>query len=411
MRPQTYIASDHDIDPSLIDRDALRTLERLHDAGHTAYIVGGGVRDLLLKKAPKDFDISTSARPEEIKRLFGRQCLLIGKRFRLAHIRYGHKVFEVSTFRSGDNEDALIVRDNQWGSPEEDVLRRDFTINGLFYDPSTHSVIDYVGGWQDIHKQLLRTIGDPQVRFRQDPVRMIRLLKFRARFGFEVDDAARNALLQCRSEITKSSPARVLEEILRMLESGSSARFIDLMQQSGLLGLIFPAIAKELQGGLKDRVFELLSVADALCQTSDTLPDRAVLTSILLYPVLDRRIVEFVNKEQKNPTIGDILFITNSLIHETVCTSFAHFPKKLSAAMSYILSTQSRLHVPQGKQHFRLRILKNSDFPLALKLFQIRSLATKELFDEYAHWQRLWQNQMSHSKGKHAYHPPKEIPA
>ena len=192
------------------------------------------MRDLLLDKKPKDFDISTSAEPEEIKQLF-RSCILIGRRFRLAHIRFGKKILEVSTFRSGDAEnDELILRDNKWGTPEQDVLRRDFTINGLFYDPSTQTIIDYVGGYPDLQKKVLRTIGQPFIRFRQDPVRMLRLIKFQARFGFDVDSAARIALLECRQEIVKSSSARIQEELLRMLESGASEPFSASWQNMGL---------------------------------------------------------------------------------------------------------------------------------------------------------------------------------
>src|ERR1700733_9722711 len=166
MNPKIYVLDDHQIPLTAVDPDALRVVQNLQKAGHVAYIVGGGVRDLLLQQRPKDYDISTSAKPEEIKELFRSQCLLIGRRFRLAHIRCGRKILEVSTFRSGDPEsDQLIVRDNEWGSPEQDVMRRDFTINGLFYDPATQTIIDYVGGYPDLQKKLLRTIGKPYLRF------------------------------------------------------------------------------------------------------------------------------------------------------------------------------------------------------------------------------------------------------
>src|SRR5262249_34556430 len=148
MNPTIYEQTSHQVSLDEVDPDALKVIKTLQKAGHTAYIVGGGVRDLLLKQKPKDYDISTSAKPEEIKQLFRGQCLLIGRRFRLAHIRFGKKIIEVATFRAGDNEsDQLIVHDNVWGTPEQDVLRRDFTINGLFYDPSTETIIDYVGGY------------------------------------------------------------------------------------------------------------------------------------------------------------------------------------------------------------------------------------------------------------------------
>lgn len=213
MSQKNYPFEEHQLPHSKVDSDALYVMEKLRSNGHTAFLVGGSVRDLLLNKKPKDFDISTSAEPEEIKQLF-RNCILIGRRFRLAHIRFGKKILEVSTFRSGDPEtDELIIRDNKWGTPEQDVLRRDFTINGLFYDPSTQMIIDYVGGYPDLQKKVLRTIGQSFIRFRQDPVRMLRLLKFQARFGFDVDPAARVALLECRQEIVKSSPARIQEEL------------------------------------------------------------------------------------------------------------------------------------------------------------------------------------------------------
>src|SRR6185503_17825507 len=209
-----YSFEEHGLSLQHIDLDALYVMEKLRAAGFVAYLVGGSVRDLLLNQKPKDFDISTSAQPEEIKKLF-RNCILIGRRFRLAHIRFGKKTLEVSTFRSGATEsDELIVRDNVWGSPEEDATRRDFTINGLFYDPATQEVIDYVDGYDDLQKKTLRTIGQPYIRFRQDPVRMLRLLKFQARFGFNVDSPSQIALVECRAEIVKSAPARILEELL-----------------------------------------------------------------------------------------------------------------------------------------------------------------------------------------------------
>ncbi|HAB99553.1 MAG TPA: polynucleotide adenylyltransferase PcnB, partial [Parachlamydiales bacterium] len=165
MQPKIYTVDEHRILPEKIDSHAFYVIEKLRDAGHSAYLVGGGVRDLLLGQKPKDFDVSTSASPEEIKALF-RNAILIGRRFRLAHIRFGQKIIEVATFRSGDTEAPdLIVRDNVWGSEEEDVLRRDFTINGLFYNPREQTVIDYVQGYPDLEQRILRTIGQPDLRF------------------------------------------------------------------------------------------------------------------------------------------------------------------------------------------------------------------------------------------------------
>lgn len=387
MKPKTYQTSDHDIDPSFIDPDAIYVTKKLRDAGFSAYLVGGSVRDLLLKQTPKDFDISTSARPEQIKQLFQRQCLIIGKRFRLAHIRFGHKVFEVSTFRSGDNDGDLIVHDNCWGTPEEDALRRDFTLNGLYYDPSTHSIIDYVGGWEDLHQHKLRCIGDPNIRFRQDPVRMIRLLKFQARFPFHIDPATHHALTRYRQEIIKSSPARVLEEVLRMLESGSSAHFFHLMTESGLLELLFPCLTYFLQGKHGNDVYQLLKAADQYNQKSPKKPlDRTVLVSSLLYPILHREVeVKHLNCHEI-PTFGQILLLSESIIKGVVTSSFSHFPKRLSMIANFILASQYRLTPLAGKKNPRAKMLFSHDFPLALDFLKLRAAVDPTLQETLSWW-------------------------
>lgn len=405
MQPKIYHASDHDIDPVLIDSDALRILAKLKDAGHIAYLVGGSVRDLLIKRQPKDFDISTSAKPEEIKQLFQRNCILIGKRFRLAHIRFGHRIFEVSTFRAGDNDDDLILHDNVWGTPEEDVLRRDFTMNGLYYDPLTHSVIDYVGGWDDIHKNLLKTIGEPIIRFKQDPVRMIRLLKFQSRFNFHVDPPTASALARCIEEIMKSSPARILEEILRMLESGASSPFFRLMASSGLLELLFPCLNHFLQGEHGDDVYRLLSQADDQNLKGRKPIDRAVLLSCLLFPILDRELHTVFFKHGKTPNFGDILLTTSSLIKGFIISSFAHFPKRLSSDASFILSTQYRLTPPDGKRYHRSKLAHHKEFEQALRLLKIRAGVDRTAAEAYEWWDHRQQTERHVERHGHAHHP------
>lgn len=380
-------------------------IQKLREAGFTAYLVGGGVRDLLIKKIPKDFDISTSAKLEEIKHLFGRSCLLIGRRFRLAHIRFGHKIIEVSTFRSGDDDADLIIHDNQWGSPEEDVLRRDFTINGLFYDPSVQTVIDFVGGWNDISQHTLRTIGDPFIRFKQDPVRMIRLLKFQARFGFNIDPIALNALHRCREEIVKSSPARILEEIFRMLESGASSSFFHLMTKSGLLELLFPCLTHFLEGKKGQEVYKYLTAVDQMILSSSKgIFDRSILTSCLFFPILEEEIqMKYLNKGII-PHIGEIMELTASLIKGFVISSFSHFPRRLSSLMSFILTTQYRLTPISGKRHPRPKLMRNKEFELALQFFKIRAHAQPNLQDSYIHWKDLYKQIGRHDRKTH--HPP-----
>lgn len=407
VQPKIYHASDHDISLELIDPDAIQILKRLKEAGFLAYLVGGSVRDLLVKKQPKDYDISTSAKPEQIKQVFQRNCLLIGRRFRLAHIRFGHRIFEVSTFRSGENDSDLIVHDNCWGSPEEDVLRRDFTMNGLFYDPCNHTVIDYVGGWHDIHNNLLKTIGDPVVRFKQDPVRMIRLLKFQSRFDFKIDPPTSLALKKCIQEIVKSSPARILEEIFRMLESGSSAPFFRLLTSSGMLELLFPCLDHFLQGEYGEDVYRLLSTADEINSANSKKPiDRAILLSCLLYPILEREIQMVFLNEGRLPHHGEVLMVTSSLIKGLIISSFAHFPKKLSSEAGFILSTQYRLTPPGGKKFLRSRMSHNKEFDLAVKFLKIRSLADPKLAESYEWWNNLRrQNERQSERHGHRPHP------
>lgn len=407
MQPKIYSVTDHDIDPTLIDRDALHVLQRLRDAGYIAYLVGGSVRDLLVKRRPKDYDISTSARPEQIKALFSRNCLLIGRRFRLAHVRFGHKILEVSTFRSGENDSDLIVHDNEWGTPEQDVLRRDFTINGLFYDASNHTVIDYVGGWEDIHRKMLRTIGDPMTRFKQDPVRMIRLLKFRARFDFDIEVDARKALVKCREEILKSSPARVLEEFLRMLESGASSSFLMLLHESGLLNLLIPSLHQFLKSDQSDRIYQHLYVIDHLTRENNNHPmDRGLLCACLLFPLFEAEMKAKFIDPGFVPHLGEITMESNSLVKSVVATSFSHFPKRLSSSMSFILATQYRLVPVSGKRHVRSKWFSDHDFRLSLILLKVRAAVDPSLQDTYDWWRGVaMQHERPHDKQFH--HKPR----
>lgn len=255
MQPRIIPRSEHTISRKNIDADALKVLYRLYRSGHTAFLVGGGVRDLLIGRRPKDFDVSTSARPGQVKKLF-RNCWLIGRRFRLAHIHFReHKIIEVSTFRAepqrgeGEGDDDLLVRqDNTFGTPEEDALRRDFTINGLFYDIASFSIIDYVGGVEDLEKSVVRTIGDPHIRFQEDPVRMIRAIKFAARLDFAIEPETWDAICEHAEDIRKCSTARVLEEVARLTEGGALCRSVQLLKASGLLGIVLPEIYEYLQG-------------------------------------------------------------------------------------------------------------------------------------------------------------------
>src|SRR5258706_1838515 len=239
------------LDRSAIDPDADRVVRKLTRAGYKAYLVGGCVRDLLVHRTPKDFDVATSATPNEIKATF-RNSRIIGRRFRLAHVFFGSKIIEVSTFRANprdeDDHDLLIRRDNVFGTETEDARRRDFTINGLFYDVEREEVIDHVGGLADLEAKLMRTIGDPDVRFQEDPVRMLRAIKFAARLEFGFEPAAWLAVLRWRGEISKCSPPRLLEEMHRLLRGGAARRSFELMVETGVLAVLSPYLAGLLEG-------------------------------------------------------------------------------------------------------------------------------------------------------------------
>jgi poly(A) polymerase len=369
---KTYSFEEHRLVINTVDPDALYVMEKLRANGYTAYLVGGSVRDLLLGTKPKDFDISTSAEPEQIKQLF-RNCILIGRRFRLAHIRFGRKVLEVSTFRSGDpDNDALILRDNIWGTPEEDVLRRDFTINGLFYDPATQQVIDYVGGYPDLQKKVLRTIGQPFIRFRQDPVRMLRMIKFQARFGFDVDPSAHVALLECRQEIVKSSPARIQEELLRMLESGASEPFFRLLAEHGFMHLMMPAFGQFMESSECEEVFAYLKEIDTTFHDpSRPLLPRPVLLSCLVYPLMEKRIASRYVDREKMPHLGEISKEAHDQINE-IFLPFFHLSRRMKAGLISILTSQYRLTPLEKKKGRRVRIPNDPEFPDAIKFFEVR---------------------------------------
>lgn len=403
MEKKIYSASEHTLPLDKVDRHALYVMEKLASEGHTAYLVGGSVRDLLIGRKPKDFDISTSARPEEVKKIF-RNCLLIGRRFRLAHIRFGRKIIEVATFRAGDPEsEEIIVRDNIYGTAEEDALRRDFTINGLFYDPITQSIIDYVGGFEDIKKNYLRTIGQPHLRFKQDPVRMIRMLKFQARFGFEGDPDVRIGLLENRHEILKSSQARILEELLRMLESGASKTFFHLMTLHGFTQLLMPLLGEFLDTEEGEEIYDYLdTIDDHFKEQRESILERPVLLACLLYPLLDRRIKTRYSDRERTPHLGEIQNETSSLIHETF-HPFFHISRRLRMALSLILSSQLRFTPNEKKKKYRIRIPRDPDFALALKFFKLRTQlepALNQMWDE-------WNQAFMEAPAPHAAPPPR----
>jgi poly(A) polymerase len=311
--------SAHTISRRQIDPDALKVLYRLHEHNYVAYLVGGSVRDLLLERRPKDFDIGTSAHPHQVKKLF-RNCWIIGRRFRLAHVKFGTKTIEVATFRrqidatttaeaelaevgpseieapgertlpdddrpvaAGHRRDHLIHRDNTYGTPEEDAFRRDFTVNALFYDIGTFSIIDYVGGLEDLRARVIRCIGDPDVRFLEDPVRMLRAVVLAARLEFTIDEPILESIATYKHEIARSASARLLEEYFKILRSGHAEEAFRQLHATGLLKEITPELADA-----PDTLWRAIAALDRYRRNFAGTPEsltNAVLAGTLLEPL------------------------------------------------------------------------------------------------------------------------------
>ncbi len=302
--PVVVPRAGHAVSRKQIDPDALKVLYRLHQSNYAAYLVGGSVRDLLLGRRPKDFDIGTNAHPYQVKRLF-RNCWIIGRRFRLAHVRFGLKTIEVATFRrqlsaaelSAPEEpgegivvdelgdvDRMIHRDNTFGTPEEDAFRRDFTVNALFYDIADFSVIDFTGGLRDLEERVIRSIGDPTERFQEDPVRMIRAVSMASRLDFSIDPPIDAAIAAHRGDLARSAPARLIEEIYKLLRAGSAEKAFRMLAERRML----EAIAPEMQNRAGDALWRSLASIDGYRRRFEETPEtltNAVLLGTLLVPL------------------------------------------------------------------------------------------------------------------------------
>ncbi len=282
--------SEHPISRRDIAPEALKVLYRLHRLGFRAYLVGGGVRDLFLQRRPKDFDIATDARPNRMRKIF-RNCRVIGRRFRLVHVVFpGNITVEVSTFRcrpefAEREESGLILSDNSFGTPEDDARRRDLTINGLFYDIATFSILDYVGGVQDLRDGIVRTIAPPDDSFREDPARMIRVLRQAARLGFAIDRQTYEAVLRNRELICRVNESRLAEEVFRDLRGGAAEPFMGLMLETGLMTCLFPELAAQLAADPAHPLWPRLRALDALvCQGREF--SNAVLMTVLWHTLI-----------------------------------------------------------------------------------------------------------------------------
>ncbi len=434
--------AEHPISRRDIDSDALKVLYRLHESGAAAYLVGGSVRDLLLSRRPKDFDIGTSAHPYQVKKLF-RNCWIIGRRFRLAHVRFGLKTIEVATFRKnvpagtesesafapdkteepprhtpgggddGGDPNLQIKHDNTFGTPEEDAFRRDFTVNALFYDIATFSIIDYVGGLQDLKDGLIRSIGDPNGRFQEDPVRMLRAIVMASRLSFRLDPPIVDAIATHRGLMATASPSRLIEEYYKILRSGYAEVTFRALAEHRLLEPVTP----EIQRGAKDQaLWDGLGALDAYRRKFESAPaslrNPLLLGSLViplgLMPRGERRGFEPVELEEDDEIAGN-------LIVPPIKPKFRRPPKEPivkigmlpiargdTERLRQLLSLQARIADVEMSPRAKRTLMHRGPFEDALTWFAIHGNAPAVL----EHWKGFIE-----ALGDEAKHPPEAEPA
>ena len=365
-----------------LDPDAIRIVLRLRQYGHEAYLVGGCVRDLLLQRTPKDFDIATDAQPEQVRALF-RRCRLIGRRFRLAHI-YSRKgrIFEVSTFRASPDHsenpaDLYIRRDNVFGCAQEDACRRDFTINGLFFDPLTARVIDFVDGYSDLKQGVLRTIGDPEIRMREDPVRILRAVRFMCKLGFEIEPPTYAAMKSAIEDLPRCSPSRLLEETFRLLRGGIAKPALEVLISLDALRLLLPPLWRFLEEATEEErktFFACVGVLDTWLSGEKSCSDAVVLaclTMALANPLEPETYVQNVAK-----------------LHEFLkeLKRDIALPRRVAEGCRSLLSAQ-RILAGQRKYKGGLgQFREHALYAEALTVFEVWSSATGQFSEELKAW-------------------------
>jgi poly(A) polymerase len=407
VEPTIVPRSAHTISRRQVDPDALKVLYRLHEHNYVAYLVGGSVRDLLLERRPKDFDIGTSAHPHQVKKLF-RNCWIIGRRFRLAHVKFGTKTIEVATFRRqidasitpeaelaaagaadtvgpgeplpGDDNghsaesrrrrdrDHLIHRDNTYGTPEEDAFRRDFTVNALFYDIATFSIIDYVGGLEDLSARVIRCIGDPDVRFLEDPVRMLRAVVLAARLEFTIDEPILASIASLKHEIARSAPARLLEEYFKILRSGHAEEAFRQLHATGLLKEITPELA-----AAPEALWRGIAALDRYRADFEGTPEtltNAILAGTLLEPL------GLIGRRQR---------FSADPLERRVDLGLLPIPRRDIERLQQIVALQHRLLDTDAPMRAQRALLHRSTFPEALNWLDIHG----ERSDVVEHWRNL----------------------
>lgn len=378
--PVTIPRDKHNISRSNISRNAVKVLYRLNSAGYQAYLVGGGVRDLLLGREPKDFDVATDARPEQVKAVFG-NCRLIGRRFRLAHVHFGREIIEVATFRSnresgeGDDrqlENGMLLSDNIYGTLEDDAQRRDFTINALYYSVEDFAVIDFADGLEDLRKGVIRLLGDPESRFREDPVRLLRAVRFAAKLGFVIEPETEKPMVRLASLLADIPAARLFEEVLKLFLAGSALDTFEKLRHYELFGQLFPATEEALTH--QDHDFPITFVNRGMYNTDLRIQQGKPVTPAFLFAVLlwepVRLRAESLQAGGMQPYDAQQTAATDVLADQARHVSI---PKRFSYPMREIWQLQHRFLQRNGKRPQRL--MSHPRFRAAYDFFLLRAEA------------------------------------
>lgn len=383
----------HAISRKHISPAALKIIRQLQDSNYEAYLVGGGVRDLLLGGEPKDFDVATSATPEEVRRIF-RGARIIGRRFQIVHVRIGREVIEVTTFRGADNDSAtggkpaggkdsakvtrsehgMLLRDNVYGDVVSDALRRDFTVNALYYTIQDFSVHDYTGGMEDLQKRTLRMIGDPATRYKEDPVRMLRAVRFAAKLGFSIEPGTAKPIRELNKLLANISEARLFEEVLKLFLGGSATATFGLMREYGLLGQLFPGTEAALANGdeLGEKLIEQTMINTDKRIRADKTVTPAFIYAALLWPALQQTQKHL---EQTMPPTAAYLQAAQQVVSQQLART--SIPKRFSIPMREIWDLQHRLNQRAGMR--ALRLLDHPRFRAAYDFLLMREDAGERL--------------------------------
>ncbi len=361
MYPVVIPRDQHPVSRKLISDNALKVIHRLNISGHEAYLVGGGVRDILLGQAPKDFDIATSAHPEEVHALF-KNSRLIGRRFKLVHILFGREMIEVATFRGKaesedpisdthqkESEHGMLLRDNVYGSIEEDAARRDFTANALYYSPKDFCIYDYVGGLQDIESRTLRLIGEPEARYREDPVRMLRAIRFASKLDFDLAEDAANTIRPLAPLLNNVAPARLFDEVLKLFLSGSACTTFRQLRHYDLFVTLFPAVDHTLNRN-PDADYYKEFIENALSNTDKRIQQEKPVTPAFLYAALLWPEVHRRWKHIESNNVPSFPALQQAYSH-TLQEQLKHIsiPKRFSLMMKEIWEYQIRLSKTRGR--------------------------------------------------------------